>query len=311
MRMKSVLLSAVTILAVLPCVAQDGAPARPKITGISFVRFYESDMDAARVFYRERLGLREVGRGPQFNEFEVNSKQVIVTVPLAADASPNRLASVGFRTTDLNAMERYLQAKQIAVEQMPGPSLRLHSPEGTEVWFEPDQPVKRKGDIEVLFFHGKAFKPAAARIIHAGWGVRDEAAEDKLFVDVLGFRPYWHGGAAPDKTEWVSLQVPDGTDWIEYMLKYDPEHDSPKTLGVLDHVSLGVEKITDVSDRLAANGWADEATRKTQIGKDGKWQLNVYDPDMSRVEFMEFKPVQKPCCSEFTGTHPAQGDKEP
>ena len=43
-----------------------------------------------------------------------------------------------------------------------------------------------------------------------------------------------------------------------------------------------------------------------EIGKDGKWQLDVFDPDLSRVELMEFKPTQKPCCSDFTGPHPAE-----
>ena len=34
-----------------------------------------------------------------------------------------------------------------------------------------------------------------------------------------------------------------------------------------------------------------------KIGRDGKWQLNLYDPDLTRVEMMEFKPAQTPCCS--------------
>jgi hypothetical protein len=40
------------------------------------------------------------------------------------------------------------------------------------------------------------------------------------------------------------------------------------------------------------------------MGRDGKWQLNIYDPDFTRVELMEFTPAQKPCCSEFQGPHP-------
>jgi hypothetical protein len=36
---------------------------------------------------------------------------------------------------------------------------------------------------------------------------------------------------------------------------------------------------------------------KPQIGRDGKWQLNLYDPNLTRVELMEPKPVRKPCCS--------------
>ena len=33
------------------------------------------------------------------------------------------------------------------------------------------------------------------------------------------------------------------------------------------------------------------------IGRDGKWQLNLYDPNSTRVELMEPKPVRTPCCS--------------
>ena len=43
-----------------------------------------------------------------------------------------------------------------------------------------------------------------------------------------------------------------------------------------------------------------------QMGKDGKWQLNVYDPDGTRVELMEFRPKERPCCSEFTAPYPAE-----
>jgi hypothetical protein len=36
---------------------------------------------------------------------------------------------------------------------------------------------------------------------------------------------------------------------------------------------------------------------KPKIGRDGKWQLNLYDPNLTRVELMEPKPVETPCCS--------------
>ena len=60
-------------------------------------------------------------------------------------------------------------------------------------------------------------------------------------------------------------------------------------------------------DQLHKNGlpparkFADD---KAEIGRDGKWQLNLYDPDGTRVELMEFTPVQTPCCSSYTGPHP-------
>jgi len=45
-------------------------------------------------------------------------------------------------------------------------------------------------------------------------------------------------------------------------------------------------------------------TKEPRIGHDGKRQLNLYDPGQTRVELMEFTPVEKPRCSEYTGAHP-------
>jgi hypothetical protein len=47
-----------------------------------------------------------------------------------------------------------------------------------------------------------------------------------------------------------------------------------------------------------------KSTDQPEIGRDGKWSYDIYDPDMTRVEFMEFKPAQPPCCNPYTGTHP-------
>jgi len=65
----------------------------------------------------------------------------------------------------------------------------------------------------------------------------------------------------------------------------------------MNHLALGVPNAQKAYDALMArNGPAKE---KPKIGRDGKWQLNLYDADLTRVELMEPAPVQKPCCSEF------------
>jgi hypothetical protein len=104
-----------------------------------------------------------------------------------------------------------------------------------------------------------------------------------------------------DKDDWVAMQVPDGTDWIEYMLNISLTADR-HTLGVMNHIALGVTDIRETQKKLVANGW--KLREEPKIGRDGKWQLNLYDPDDTRTEFMEFAPAEKPCCSEFTGPHP-------
>lgn len=104
-------------------------------------------------------------------------------------------------------------------------------------------------------------------------------------------------------TDWSSLQVPDGTDWIEYMLNAPPDP-SRHQLGVDDHFSLGVADMDAVVADLEQRGWTPSDPSKKQMGKDGKVQLNLYAPDDTRVEYMEFKPRQAPCCSPFTGPEP-------
>jgi catechol 2,3-dioxygenase-like lactoylglutathione lyase family enzyme len=131
--------------------------------------------------------------------------------------------------------------------------------------------------------------------------VKDRAAMDKFYKDVLGFHVYWSGGMKDGATDWVDMQVPDGTDWIEYMLNV-PENADKHTLGVMNHIALGVPDVRTAAKELEAKGI--KLPEQPKIGRDGKWQLNLYDPDDTRVELMEFAPVEKPCCAEFTGPHP-------
>ena len=139
------------------------------------------------------------------------------------------------------------------------------------------------------------------RMIHAGFVVKDRAAEDKFYKDLLGFRVYWHGGMKDSDTDWVDMQVPEGSEWLEYMLNV-PANAGHHTLGVMDHVAVGVADIHAAYKALVANG--SKPKEEPKIGRDGKWQLNLYDPDDTRIEFMEFTPTEKPCCSPYTGRHP-------
>jgi hypothetical protein len=90
----------------------------------------------------------------------------------------------------------------------------------------------------------------------------------------------------------VDMRVPEGADWLEYMLNV--HHPSPKTLGVMHHLALGVPSVEAGYKTLTSKGMQIE---QPKIGRDGKWQLNLYDPNLTRCELMEPKPVQTPCCS--------------
>jgi catechol 2,3-dioxygenase-like lactoylglutathione lyase family enzyme len=139
-------------------------------------------------------------------------------------------------------------------------------------------------------------------------------AEDKFYRDLLGFRPYWFGGMKEDKIDWVSQQTPDSHDWLEYMLTSGPSGSgipatvSQHELGILDHLSIGVNSV-DAAYKILKDGNRLTGVVNdghTQIGKDGKGQFNLYDPDGIRLELMNFHATNKPCCSPFTADDPAE-----
>jgi len=276
-----------------------GAQQRPAITGVAFVRVYASDPTATANFYGKTLGYTSVKDGA-ITRYPVNDLQWIETTPLPSPAPAARQAAVGFMTRDAAGLAEYLQAHGTTLaSQVKNGEFSVRDPEGNLIIF-----VDQKAPVVAAI--KKAGVPATAasrRMIHTGFLVRDPAKENEFFRELLDFRPYWHGGPNDTTTNWISQQVPEGSDWLEYMLN-DPPQPSPKQYGSADHMSLGVEKMPDVVAALAKNGCEGPNCSTFKTGRDGKTQLNLFDPDLTRVEYMEFQPAAKPCCSEFTASHP-------
>jgi catechol 2,3-dioxygenase-like lactoylglutathione lyase family enzyme len=275
------------------------AQQRPAITGIAFARMYAADPAASEAFYRT-LGFepeQSTLTTGTMTRFPVSDLQWIEVVPLPSPAPQSRLAAVGFMTRDAAAMEKYLRSKSVAIDQpLKHGELSVLDPEGHRIVFVQVGSQKLAKTSDHATSH---------RMIHTGFVVKDRAAEDHFFREVLGFKPYWFGGKTEARTDYVSLQVPEGTDWLEFMLNVSPDANL-KTQGVMDHFSLGIAHMQDAVDGLAANHCVGPTCSKTQIGVDGKVQMNVYDPDLTRIEYMEFEPTRTPCCSPFTGKHPTE-----
>ncbi len=292
-----------SLLFCISCPAQEN-PKRPPILGIGSVSIVLPE-DTAR-FYGKQLGLSVDGitcGGFCVARFDVSAHQRIELVNrkqfdlVTQKPIETNLVSVTFETSDVEALHRYLESRGIHTTEIGS------DPDGENPQFSVDDPEGHH--IGFIQFKGTdRYRPGSAvsnHLIHAGFVVHDRAAEDKFYKDILGFHVYWHGGMKEGEDNWVDMQVPDGTDWIEYMLKV-PENATHKQLGVMNHIALGVPDIHAAQAQLIKNGW--KGTEEPKIGRDGKWQLNLYDPDETRVELMEFKPNKEACCSPYTGPHP-------
>jgi catechol 2,3-dioxygenase-like lactoylglutathione lyase family enzyme len=292
-------LAALVVLVVLQYASFAQSAARPRIIGIDHAAFYTTAPDGVKKLYGDVLGLAAADpiENGEITRYLIGAQWVGYS-PAPDPKATDRMDHVAFATENIVALRKYLAGQGIKATQIEGRSdhslaISVNDPEGHRIEF-----VERgKGEA--------AATGVSRHMIHAGFLIYHRDAEDHFYRDILGFRLYWHGGMKDNETDWVAMQVPDGTDWLEYMLN-QPEHPDLQLTGVMNHISLGVADMKQTQKILESRGWKPHGEEKAQMGRDGKWQLNLYDPDFTRIELMEFKPVQKPCCSEFTGAHPTE-----
>lgn len=294
--------AAIAALALTGAAQTTAAPKRPKIVGVAHIGLRTDNLEAARKFYGEQLGYAEAFKldrpegGLMLVYFKVNDHQYIEVFPGWKGPEQLVLSHIAFETDNIHQLRDYLASKGVKVPDtlrkgLDGNiSFMIKDPDGHDIEFVQYMP----GSLHSVNF-GKALPATrvSERIIHVGTTVSDRAAFDALYKDILGFREFWHGGMTDDQTSWVDMRVPEGTDWFEYMLNV--KNPSARTLGVMNHMALGVPDIQKGYKTVMERGLTPPQPPK--IGRDGKWQLNLYDPNLTRAELMEPVPVEKPCCS--------------
>jgi catechol 2,3-dioxygenase-like lactoylglutathione lyase family enzyme len=299
-------------------------PMRPKIYGMAFVRVKASDFQKSSETYSKVLGL-----GTGINEgnngctnvknpcFVINVSQHVELVPARPGDSGSWLDEVAFETSSARLMREYLlsigaPASELKTAANGGALVEARDPEGNRIAFVEGA----TGHIAPQVINRSQPGPSqvSARLFHAGFVVKDLTLMKRFYVDQLGFHLYWKGGfkdlpaGTPEKDsdiDWYEIQVPDGSDWVEFMLNIPANADHAE-LGVQNHFCLGVRDMAKAVEQLRNNGMvlgSKYADDKAEIGRDGKWQFDIFDPDLTRVELMEPSPAKEPCCNPYTAPH--------
>ena len=284
--------------------------AAQRITGISHVTLYADNMARSQAFYGGLLGWEPVspagpGAGPRFY---ANHERYVELLPAPVEGQLHRMDLVAFATDDAKGLRKSLAHKgvvvpaEVTLARDGSQSFLVHDPEGNPVEFT------QQGSSPAVPSKAALARRLSTHILHVGYAVHDRAALDHFYKDVLGFHLYWQGGAKAGDVDWVMMQVPNGSDWIEYML-YLPANPTRAQLGGADHIAPGVVSVADLQRRLEERGWKPPEGKNPQVlGVDGKLQLDLTDPDGTRIEFMEYAPVKPACCSPYTGTQPVPSD---
>jgi lactoylglutathione lyase len=290
------LVAAAALLLAIPYLGAQGvAPTRPHITGISHVAYYVSDMPGALVFWRDLLGfdLSYDRKKPDSTNtsvafLKVNDHQYVELLSDRPAQSKNLMGHICFLVDNLEQMRAYLASKAIDVPAHGSRTktgdlvFSINDPDGTQVEFSQPQAtsVEAQGT-------GKFLSPAriSQQIYHVGFLIGNTQRSLDFYGKILGFQETWRGGGDSAELSWINMRVPDGTDYIEFMLY----RQLPASFGSSNHVAL---EIPDASAAIAALQ-ARPAFKtygkplSVHVGKNGKRQVNLYDPDGTRVELME------------------------
>ncbi|MEW5974348.1 MAG: VOC family protein [Acidobacteriota bacterium] len=272
------------------------AAERPPIVGIARIALQVGDLSKARAFYGEFLGFDECFQDysdeghQEAVSFKVNDRQFIEIRPGLSPDQNDRLLQVAFETTDAVALRDYLRQRGVSVPAETGKrkngslSFVVSDPEGHRLEF-----VQYLADSQPVRTRGSYLSPRriSDRMLHVGVVIADVVAADRFYKEVLGFSEIWRGGRTDPVTDWINMKVPEGTDYLEYMLvsgKVDR-----RQLGVLHHLALQVPDIQKSLDALRARQREQSPVPigSPRVGRNNRWQLNLYDADGTRTELME------------------------
>jgi catechol 2,3-dioxygenase-like lactoylglutathione lyase family enzyme len=268
---------------------------RPRILGMAHIALYVSDIEKSRAFYKDFLGygepflLNKPDGSLSLTFIKINERQYVELFP-GLEPGADRLNHISIETDDAEGMRAYLALKGVKVPDKVGKgrignsNFNVKDPDGHTVEIVQYEPAGWS-----IRDNGKAVGPnrISKRMMHLGIIVGAVEPAMKFYRDILGFQEAWRGSSKGTQLSWINLKVPDGEDYIEFML-YD-ELPAPDKRGSQHHICLEVPNMAESLAVLEKNPYRAQYTRPMEIrtGTNHKRQLNLFDPDGTRIELME------------------------
>jgi len=287
---------------------------RPRVLGLAHVALFVSDLQKARAFYEDFLGYQEPyvlkrDDGSDRIVFIKINEQQFIELFAENPQQDGHLGHISFLTDSVTRMRDYLAFRGIKVPDKVGKgkignlNFNITDPDGHTVeivQYEPDSWTMRE---RTKFLPDTRI---STQMAHAGVLVGKLEPAMKFYRDILGFEEFWRGSSSGTELSWVNMRVPDGKDYLEFML-YSKPPDSQQ-MGVKNHICLfttDVKKAVGILEsRPAFKNYGRPIT--INVGKNGKRQANLFDPDGTRIELMEPNTVDGKLVPSSTAPPPAE-----
>ena len=275
------------------------AQDRPKVLGVAHLAVYVKDLAKTRQFYEEMLGFGEPFTLPNKDKtgtrivfIKVNDQQYF-EIFNEKDRGEGQLNHISFYVDSADRAYAFFKAHgidvigdkgQVGKGQTGNKNFNVKDPDGHIV-----EIVEYQRDSWTAREAGKFMPPTriSDHIMHVGVLVGDLDKSMAFYHGLLGFTEFWRGSGSPKMLSWVNMKVPEGDDYLEFMLYNKlPE---PDGRGTKNHASLTIpdadKALEEVKRRAAKIGYTREIAIQTGVNR--KRQINLYDPDGTRIELME------------------------
>ena len=268
---------------------------RPRILGVAHMALFVSDLQKSRAFYKDFLGydepyvLKREDGSDRIAFIKINENQYLELLA-ESPRQDGRLNHISFLTDSAEGMRVYLASRGVKVPDKVGQgrignlNFNVVDPDGHTVeivQYQPDSWTTRE--------RGKFIPDTriSTHIMHIGVLIGALEPAMKFYGKILGFQEFWRGSSSGTVLSWINMRVPDGDDYLEFML-YDKRPDAEQ-MGVKNHICLITPDIKKAVAILEARPARRNYSRPIEIkvGKNGKRQANLFDPDGTRIELME------------------------
>jgi catechol 2,3-dioxygenase-like lactoylglutathione lyase family enzyme len=294
---------------------------RPRLLGVSKIVVRSHDLNASRHFYGDLLGFQEafailknqsavVKSGlPQDQVssvfFKVNNRQYIVVMP-ESSAAELRWAGYAVETDDAEAMRLYLKSlgysvpAKVATTPTHDLAFQVSDPDGDSI--EVMQYTPESLSVQ-RFGKDLADDRLSRRMLHTGFSI-SKPETVKFYLEGFGVREFWRAdpimkapGAAPSPrpdgpllANLSNLKLPESDDYIEWSLSRTRPDAAAAAGRGSGHIALATldtmaKTLAAVEARPAFKDY--DRRHEAHVGVNHKWQGNFFDPDGTRVEFME------------------------
>src|ERR1700682_3098687 len=268
---------------------------RPRVLGVAHMALFVSDLSKARAFYRDFLGyeepyvLKREDGSDRIAFIKINDDQYL---ELFAESprQDGHLSHISFLTDSAQGMRDYLASRGVSVPDKIGKgrvgnlNFNIVDPDGHTVEIVQYEPASWTLREKGKFVPDTRF---STHMIHVGVVVGALEPAMKFYRNILGFQEFWRGSSSGKELSWVNMRVPDGDDYLEFMLS--AKRPDAEQMGVKNHICLVTPDIEKALALLESRPARKSYNRQIEVkvGKNGKRQLNLFDPDGTRIELTE------------------------